>query len=224
MHELDKLAEWWVSNAYTDRDVSIATLAPQFAELCDGIAHEHAVPSFVEEIDVRVAVSLEDCLKSATPLGRYTASTEIRAAIQTYRVTESFRELNDLAVFIPVITNYRKPSSLIAGLSEHEAFRSVSDWTRDASKTLLAEALAVMIATVQLDGTEAVVSGKGMYLIPGVDENVYLSDPELVDLIRARKDKINDITVIVRDNPGISASLIIDMFKHEQKALRGGVL
>jgi hypothetical protein len=224
MDELGMLAEWWVSNAYTDRDVSITTLAPQFAELCDGIAHEHAAPSFVEEIDVRVAVSLEDCLKSATPLGRYTASTEIRAAIQVYRVTESFESLNELAVFMPLITGYRKPSTLIAGLREHESFRNVIDWSRDASTALLTEALAVMVATVQLDGTTAVVSNKGMYLIPGVEECLYLADPELVDLVRSRTDKIKDIVDIVKDNPGIAADHIIDMFEHEQKALRGGVL
>lgn len=224
MNELGMLAEWWVSNAYTDRDVSIATLAPQFAGLCDEIAHEHAAPSFVEEIDVRVAVSLEDCLKSATPLGRYTASTEIRAAIQAYRVAESFESLNELAVFMPLITGYRKPSTLIDGLREHEAFRHVIDLSRDASKELLTEALAVMVATVQLDGTTAVVSNKGLYLIPGVKERVYLADPELVDLVRSRTNKINDIAVIVKDHPGITADLIIEMFEHEQKALRGGLL
>jgi hypothetical protein len=224
MNGLDKLAEWWTSETYPDQGASVASLAPQLSELCNEIANDQSIPTFVEEIDLRVAVSLEDCLVTATPLGRYTLDTQIKSALKAYGVTESFGELNNLAVFIPFITNYRKPSSLITGLNEHEAFRSVSDWTRDASTSLLAEALAVMFATVQLDGTTAVVSSKGMYLIPGVEECVYLAEPDLVDLMRSRTDKINDIAVIVKDHPGISADLIVEMFEHEQKALRGGLL
>lgn len=224
MNGLGKLAEWWTNDAYPDQGASVASLAPQLADLCSEIAQEQSSPSSIEKIDRSVAVSLEDCLTNATPLGRHTLMSEIRSALNFNRDVESFSALNDLAVFSPVITGYRKPSTLINGLREHDAFSGISDWTRDASTELLTEALAVMVATVHLDGTTGVVSSSGMYLIPGVVERVYLADPEMVSLFRSRTGNINELVDIAKGNPGISADLIVDMFEHEQKALRGGLL
>lgn len=223
MNGLQKLAQWWTSDAYSDQG-AVAILAPQLSELCNEVATEHSMASLIEEIAPRVAVSLEDCLTNATPLGRYNLDSEIKNALKFYRDMNSFSALNNLAVFAPVITSYRKHSSYINGMHEHEAFNGISDWTTDASTELLTEAFAVIVATVQLDGTTGVVEANGMYLIPGVENPVRLISPELVDLFRSRADDITELVDIVKGNPGISAELIVDMFEHDEKALRGGLL
>lgn len=224
MNDLGKLAEWWTSEEYSRTPDTNASLAPQFAALCDDISKTHNMGPFIEEIDHRVAVSLEEHLRTAEPLGRHTLTREINRAIAVYRNTETFSPLNDLALFTPFITSYRGPAAFIAGLQEHEAFSRILDWTKQ-SPELLVEAFAVLFATVQLDGTEAVINlGQIEQLHPSDENRIYLGDASLVDLIRSRTELTNDIIGIVKATPGISAGLVASRLEHGQQALRDGVL
>ena len=225
MSYLLKLAEWWTSEEYSVKTGPNERLAPQLTALFNDIAKEHAMEPFIEEIAPRVAASLEECLKTADPLGRYSLKHEIEYAISIYRNIESLSSLNDFAVFTPFITGFRKPRTIIAGLREHEAFRAVGDWTRDASPELLVEAFAVVMATVQLDNTVAVTDTNQLSEPDPTDEQrVYLNDTSLVDLIRCRPDSVNDIIGIMKKSPGISVELVASMLDHAQQALRDGVL
>lgn len=223
MGELRELANWWTDD-YVDYGLPVATAAPEFTSVCRAAEEEHEMEPFLDEIDLRVAICLDQCLQTATPLERHTLIREINDAIAIYRNTETLAPLNDLSIFAPLITTYRRPSVFIRGLNAHQKFARVWNW-KDASPDMLEAAFTVLVATVKLDGSVAVTGSDATDGPVPVDEQQYfLSDPELVDLILGHTEKVDDIIGIVRTSPGISTELVRNMLGHEQQAIRDGLL
>lgn len=223
MGELRALADWW-TGTYVDNGLTVATAAPEFTSVCRAAEEEHKMEPFLDVVDLRLAISLDQCLQTTTPLGRYNLIRDINDAIAIYRNTETLAPLNDLAIFTPLITTYRRPSVFIRGLSAHQKFANVWSW-RDASSDMLEAAFTVLVATVKLDGSVAVTGSDATDGPVPVDEQQYfLSDPELVDLILGHKEKVDDIIGIVRTSPGISTELVRNMLAYEQQAIRDGLL
>lgn len=225
MDNLVSLAKWWTSEAPAQALGKNRVCAPMLADLFDDNVSGYQMDPFMDDVDHRVVLKLEESLQSATPLYRHTLINEISEAIAVYRNTETLSVLNDLAVFAPLIVSYRKPSVFICGLRAHAPFSSVWNWLEASSTELLAEAFAVVTATAQLDGTDAVINSFELdQPDPSEQQLVYLKDPALVELIRSNKSSLLDIIDICKDSPGIGSDLLLTRLSAKEKALRDGIL
>lgn len=221
------LAQFWADKSKAGRHLKDAESVPSFVSVYEDVAPEWQLESFLNEvIDLRVVVAIDDCLRNASPIKLHMLSTELKKAIQHYRENGSLRLLNNFAVFAPIIhaMTYREVRLFVEGLKEYPEFAHIDDWTTEVSEQEMREAFAVVQATVALESASVVVSKQGRAEVSVGRERVYFKDHALVTLLRKRASEVNELVEIVRSNPGASADLVIEIFEHEQKPLRDGLL
>lgn len=227
MDDLIALAGWWTRDISSHR---VSTLpdrgAPQLAAICNDMADRNRMESFYDEVDLKVTITLEELLRTADPLKRFTLVREIERCVTIFRNTETLKSLTDLAVFAPLIINasFSRPFFFIEGMRQYQRYSAVHDWSHESEKTLIS-ALAVLKATVCLAGTPAVVDSANLDEHVTEDErSIYLRSESLADLISDRPESAMEIIDILRSSPEVSAVLLEEMLGAEQKALRDGLL
>lgn len=210
--------------------VSREKLLPFFLPIYEEELRAYDMEPFLEELDARTVLGLEQVLSSCNDLSRYYLTNAIKEAFKVLRNIESYSALNNLAVFAP--TAYGSGHGLaiepiivyLNGFMRYPRFRYIYDWLENASLEDVTAARTLMSLTAVCRYTQLVEDDRNEGPIPAEEAAVVFIDEYLRDRVIENPLLADEIAAIVRKDHDIDPATVRLMIDFDQKALREGAL